>query len=420
MSIAGISPTAVRDRDDPGDETQRNFRYQHAYGVILLLASVQGKKNYIYLWCEHHEDFLAERSDGLYDAYQIKTAKPENGPWTWPKDALRDSIKRFVRLHNKFPGKIAAFFFVSNVEVLDSHAEDKAHQSPPRLLESLNNTPTGKLKVAFDDLLAHCQCTATELQHVLNNLHFIKGPDRDGFDAIIAHEHLSAVPECNPLTAAQRNQLRDKLVFKIYVASSLQVTDPSRHWLCIGDTTSLDPYIQSKKVTVDSVRLAIQESTTRPFSYIPSTTPLNLGKYKSNLPVLEQKMIKGGLADYITTMRRRTLSAEQNLIEQSHIAPERIEKSLNQIISVVQGICDDARLDASLNPEPYGKQMLAEVKNHLRTTAEQQPELVNQQPYDLLFGVAGLLTEDCTVWWSEHFALVVPTEVAAIETEESV
>jgi hypothetical protein len=35
----GISPDEVLDTVDTGDETQLRFRYQHAYGVTLLLAS---------------------------------------------------------------------------------------------------------------------------------------------------------------------------------------------------------------------------------------------------------------------------------------------------------------------------------------------------------------------------------------------
>ena len=40
----GISPDEVLDTVDTGDETQLRFRYQHAYGVILLLAALSGKE----------------------------------------------------------------------------------------------------------------------------------------------------------------------------------------------------------------------------------------------------------------------------------------------------------------------------------------------------------------------------------------
>ena len=51
--------------NDPGDETQRNFRYQHAYGVILLISAGRGSLPYSNIWCEFYEDFLCERNDGL-------------------------------------------------------------------------------------------------------------------------------------------------------------------------------------------------------------------------------------------------------------------------------------------------------------------------------------------------------------------
>jgi hypothetical protein len=75
------TPVDVFDGSDPGDATQRNFRYQHAFGVILLVAAKMGRRPYVAIWCEQHEDLLAERSDRTFDGYQVKTSRPENGPW---------------------------------------------------------------------------------------------------------------------------------------------------------------------------------------------------------------------------------------------------------------------------------------------------------------------------------------------------
>lgn len=115
-----ISPDEVLDTVDTGDETQLRFRYQHAYGVILLLAALSGKKPYTVLWCEHHEDLLGQRSDGFFDAYQIKTRR--DGLWNLSDAPLKDSIKRFVEVDQRFPGKIKEFFFVSNVRYENSNA----------------------------------------------------------------------------------------------------------------------------------------------------------------------------------------------------------------------------------------------------------------------------------------------------------
>jgi hypothetical protein len=67
--ILSLSPGEVRNTTDPGDDMQRRIRYQHAYGVILLVASIRKELPYVAIWCEHHEDLLGELADGRYDAY---------------------------------------------------------------------------------------------------------------------------------------------------------------------------------------------------------------------------------------------------------------------------------------------------------------------------------------------------------------
>ena len=69
------TPTDSRDKSDPGDEVIRKFRYQHAYGVVLAITMVKQTRPYRAIWCEQHEDLLAERDDGTFDAVQVKTRK---------------------------------------------------------------------------------------------------------------------------------------------------------------------------------------------------------------------------------------------------------------------------------------------------------------------------------------------------------
>src|SRR5947208_3025920 len=102
MEVQVINPADILGEGDPGDETQRNFRYQHAYGAILLIAGAAKIESYSAVWCEHHEDLLAERNDGLYDSFQIKTRQPERGYWNIDSEEIVASLKKFVKLHNQF------------------------------------------------------------------------------------------------------------------------------------------------------------------------------------------------------------------------------------------------------------------------------------------------------------------------------
>ena len=75
------------------------FAIKNAYGAILLIAGAANIEPYSAVWCEHLEDLLAERTDGGYDAIQVKTRQPENGYWQLSAEEIIKSIKRFVNLH---------------------------------------------------------------------------------------------------------------------------------------------------------------------------------------------------------------------------------------------------------------------------------------------------------------------------------
>jgi hypothetical protein len=129
-------PILALNKGDPDDATARNFRYQHAYGVILLIAARRGDRPYDAIWCEHHEDLLAQRSDGKFDGYQIKTRRPESGPWRLTDAELVHTIARFVDLVSQYNENIAELYFVSNAEfdeVTDTNTDDTRRGRCPRL-----------------------------------------------------------------------------------------------------------------------------------------------------------------------------------------------------------------------------------------------------------------------------------------------
>jgi Cap4 dsDNA endonuclease len=133
---ADQSPLTLLSDDDPGDDVQRRFRYQHAYGVVLLLASLRAEKNYVALWCEHHEDFLAETVDGKFDAFQVKT-RDTGDPWRVSDESFYGSIQRFARLDRRAPTSIREFSFVTNEKAFETDLEHRAHLCPLRLLDAV-------------------------------------------------------------------------------------------------------------------------------------------------------------------------------------------------------------------------------------------------------------------------------------------
>lgn len=404
-----ISPVDSRDKLDLGDKVMRKFRYQHAYGVVLAVAMVTKRKNYTAIWCEQHEDLLAEREDGLFDAYQVKTRKSELGEWEINNEAFSKSIGRFVSLDLAFPSKIHSFYFVSNTEYSDSNAKKRVHLSPLKLLKAVRGVSIlenlkGKTKEGFEYLQKKLGVAENNLFLVLKRLDVIVGPTERAYEDELCQRHIPTLPECKTIPAQTLAKVHESLISLIAQASSLVSSDPSRDWVGLTQTPSQDPMLLSKKVSAEDINLAIRDSQ-GPAIYFPAElASLQLGSTGKRLDVLYKKMIRGGLSARYEVMRRRSITAEQELLDIATRADSGKE-ICSQIENVVLGECDDANLRVSTIKHPFGSAMLIDVQDRLKNISETDPKRVHNEPYDVLVGVAGLLTAECKVWWSKKFNL---------------
>jgi hypothetical protein len=409
----GPSPATIAAKGDPGDETARNYRYQYAYGVILLIAAKRGAVPYVALWCEHHEDFLAERSDGLFDGYQIKTSKPELGAWKLTDAELVHSIGRFVDLLTLFRNRIGDLFFVSNKEcdnVTSASTDDRRRSRCSSLfLQHIRSRP-GHAAIeppfaeAFRNLQAECGCGPEILFETLRRVDFKRGPARGEIDAVLSHEHLGRLTGCESLAPDRLDGLRDRLVAVVHRASSLLVTDPDRHLRSVLSNTEADPTLIAKRVVVEST-VVVDIELPAPMSFrFPGEPSLSPGN-PAPPTVLEQKLQRGALVEEIAYMRTRELAADYHILEDIERRPDQYPALLQQIEQIVLGVCSEANLRARQNLEPYGPRMMIDVQDRLRHIAKTDALLVGGHPYDCLVGVAAMLTNDCRVWWSPRFQL---------------
>ena len=412
------NPADVAAIGDPGDETQRNFRYQHAYGTILLVAAASGLNPYKALWCEHHEDLLAERPDRTYDAYQVKTRRPEIGDWTLTDEAVRHSLKRFVALDIQFGTNIQRFVIVSNAEFLTVGlgVQDirKLKTSPRTFLTVIEGyNKASAVKGPFAEVLTAMAtdfgCDAEILFAVLKRTELVKGPNRDHFDSEVAHIHLPQLADCKLLPAASLNAVRDELIQKVYGASSLLIEDPRQHLPHVAGQTN--PRLLAKRVAVSVVADCVGQSSGMVFRYQTGEATLVIGNSGSQRDNLRKKFVQAGLVEQLLVMERRTLDTEARLMSLALAQPDTFEDLLKQLEGVVQAECSEAQLVAQTTraspADPYGPAMLVGVFQRLKAIADNTPRKVSNEPYECLVGIAGLLTEECTVWWSEKFNLNV-------------
>lgn len=414
----GADPAMVRNAIDRGDATGRDYRYQHGYGVVLLVAARCGRKPYVAIWCEHHEDLLAQRYDGRYDGYQIKTSRPEGGAWKLTDEELVKSIGRFVDLVTAFGDKIGYLYFVSNTEwdevTPESKDERKRGRCPRLFLDHIRGcvSPTDIAEPfadAFRDLQARCSCDSGPLFDVLKRVDLMLGPARREMEASLAHEHLPQLNECLSLGPAQLDAVRDDLIALVHRASSLQVTDPFRHLRAFIDPTEPDPVLLAKRIVVADIDFGPRTSVRVPDFDFPGEPSIELGAGGAG-SVLDQKLEKAGLGDEIDYMRRRARAAEYNLMKDVHRRPDAYPKILVQIEERVHGEATEAHLRARQESPPYGRAMLTDVQERLKRLAETDAAAVGHHGYDCLVGVAGLLTDACRIWWGPRFPTLPEAE----------
>src|SRR5258708_34284379 len=119
---------------------------------------------------------------------------------------MKDSIKRFVEVDQRFLGKIKEFFLVSNARYENSSAQNKAGRSPKRFLQAVKHAASPSdlpppFNTAFEELRLHCPCEPLSLMMVLKKLDILSGPGLDSFEAEIEHNHLPDLSECRDLRA---------------------------------------------------------------------------------------------------------------------------------------------------------------------------------------------------------------------------
>lgn len=392
---------------DPGDATERNFRYQHQYGVVLLAAVRRGKLDYISLYCEHHEDFLAERPDGLFDGYQIKTSRPENGAWTLTSPQLTKSIGRFVDLIIAFPDQVGKFVFVSNsdVEVVTPASKnDKRGRCPGLMLEHVRSCRDvdelqSPFLSSFDSLAAELGADKATLFEVLRRLEFVKGPSRDDFDAVLAQEHVGQLKDCAHLAPGPLRDLCNELVAMFHRAASLYNVDPDRH-LARNSISTDDPVIKAKRIVIADVVLTPRSTTIDKFRY-QGQPSIRLGPTRSRL--LEMKLQQGGLGKLTEYMKAREQAAEYFFLEEQAKDSKSAEIQLRQIEEAVHGECLESFMALYTSETMFGQAMFNDVSTRLKSLEIRRKELLGGAPYELLMGTAALLTSECRVWWSTRF-----------------
>ncbi len=207
------------------------------------------------------------------------------------------------------------------------------------------------------------------------------------------------------MSRAEINALRDELIHHAFKASSLSVDNTESHWYCVHGDFSSNPFLLGKRVTVETFKMIIQARQSVPLRFTKVVKDYNLKGSSYDMTKLEKKFHYAGLSEHLETMQNRMFAAEHKLLEIAIRNPETYEEKESQITAMVKAECDESSLESKLLNPPFRENMLRLVFDRLRKTSEKRSHMIFNQEYEFLVGVAGILTNECAVWWGEKFDL---------------
>jgi hypothetical protein len=217
-------PSIVINPDDPGDDTQRRFRYQNTYAGILGVLMTDQSKNITELFCEHHDDILVKDENQKYTAIQIKTKDINLRPFDIDDEAIQKSCKRFVEMDLKFPDQFKGFSIVSN------HGFDKT--STASCIQSMIDyylvggacNPRTNFGRFIKSISEECGCSLDEVIATVKKMKLKSYSSLDDIHIKLVNS-IKSCSQLSGITESKLNDIADMILAKFYKASSLHQDD---------------------------------------------------------------------------------------------------------------------------------------------------------------------------------------------------
>jgi len=361
--------------------------------------------------CENYEDVLIEHYDGSFVGLQIKTRKLTLSEFKATDDAVQKSLIRFCQLEALFPGTFSSFDFTTNHWFWENAENDK---NLPWLLKTLKERRTTKrlraenpLKKFVDALVQKTGLKKEIVESALCKV--ILNGYAEPIDTIDMRV-ISAVGECpstRKLSYAQNVKIAQEIISNALDASSKKLKDATIKLYSAGCEFSevLDNLLLCGKTISKGDIEAIIDSLSKLSEPLKLSGIISIESLPPHLAVMIQKLDKGGLqAGRIDQMTDLVKSFEFLFIKWvKKYGAEKAQERYVDLLAKVSFDCTESQVEADTKDIPYAPQMYKLLFDRLRKrVADVHDELYGCTPEHML-GAAGVLTQQCKVWWSPKF-----------------
>jgi hypothetical protein len=407
------TPGNTLDTSDPGDDVQLRFRYQHAYAAIECLRMLAANGGPRAVYCENHEDVLIENNDGKFVGVQVKTRELRLPPFRSTDEPFMRAVRRFSRLVRLFPDWFTAFRFATNHRFWDG-AETPAN---PLYLTRFLRDRGGVKHLRADNRVRAYLCSvcsdgqaneehlvaALLLLNLASHESDLRHTYRDLVDAIGQTRGLAS--SC---TLSTVYRIADNLIHRVVMASSqhpggnvVDLYKPDVNMEEVRDKLLL----AGKKLVLADVESVIDQSLPESASNLLVTSgfvPAEL--LPPGMDAMRQKLAAGGVQQArVGVIEDSVASIQKTYFEWGYKHEVKTANDrLQHLQALVTDDCAEAQIQASGESNPYGAQMYLLLRSRLKDRQGGVDPLFGCGERHLL-GVAGTLTEDCKVWWSDPF-----------------
>lgn len=397
---------------DAGDDTQRRFRYQINYTALKCLQILRDGSDVVAVYCEHIEDVLVEHDDGDLTGIQIKSRELNQKPFRSSDDAVRGALIRFCVRDARFPGRFRRFVFATNFVFFGGDGVEDVRNVLKRCRENPNHdgcSSRDKIVTYLKAIAAAANVPVTDVVRTLARVVLEErktGIDQPDMELIHA---LGEFPELRDLPWAELAVMAKDLRAHVWDASSLgqsglvldlhDVIDNLPEHLERLRTVRkrLDKAVVRgllKPQAVTGELLAIAGFTTR------ESIPPGLGK-------MELKMADGAISyGDIDEMKDDVSSLDSAFLHwKEKYGLAEANKRLGHFQHFAKRAAREAEKSAASAGTPYGTAMFEALKTRAETICEQEAKTMFGCRAEHLVGAAGLLSEECRVWWGPSRAL---------------
>jgi len=405
------SLNTVIDANDRGDDVQRRFHYQHAYAAIQSLNLLEDEAEFTELYCEHFEDILMKRRDSKYAGLQVKTRNLGQTPFKASDTAIKKTLKRFFKLERNYGTDFYRYAFITNGGFWH---EKENHNNLPYLINKISDCENSSIldESDFNKIMEIANgLDGVDAETVFSTLKKFEIETGPGLDDVVTHlaSLLSGYFELSDKSYPDLLELAKRLISKTAEASSLTYSSSEHDYFILSENPNLAAnaeILEGKRITREKITTIIQDFTSEE-APLRTFDPLDISYFPKGTRKLEMKMSAGEISlSNINLVKDYKYSAEamfQKMLYKNQ--PSKAKEVFDGLSLIVRTECQEAYDANHTNDESFGQNMLSDVRPRIRRRYEQDCQHRFNGTYEHLMGIAGILTEECVVWWSNSFEI---------------